>query len=136
MTMADQTVVLNEGRSEQSGLPMDLYNEPATPFVAEFLGSPKMNLIRGFVASQMGCDFYGIRPEHLELSIEKGLWSGRLRHAEHLGSDTLVYVEAEGPGPLTVRLNGQRRFSAGQEVWLTPQNGQDHRFQNGQRLSE
>ena len=47
--MADQIVVLNEGRSEQSGLPMDLYNEPATPFVAEFLGSPKMNLIRGFM---------------------------------------------------------------------------------------
>jgi len=136
MTMADQIVVLNEGRSEQSGPPMDLYNEPATPFVAEFLGSPKMNLIRGSVASQMGCDLYGIRPEHLELSIEKGLWKGRLRHAEHLGSDTLVYVEAEGPGPLTVRLNGQRRFSTGQEVWLTPQKGQDHRFQNGQRLSE
>ena len=110
---------------------MDLYNEPATPFVAEFLGSPKMNLIRGSVASQLGCDLYGIRPEHPGLSLEKGLWKGRLR----LGSGTL-YVETEDPGPLAVRLNGQRRFSTGQEVWLTPQKGQDHRFQNGQRLSE
>ena len=109
---------------------MDLYNEPATPFVAEFLGSPKMNLIIGSVAIQMGCDLYGIRPEYLGLSLDKDLWKGRLRHAEHLGSDTL-YVEAEDPGPLTVRLNGQRLFSTGQEVWLTPQKGQDHRFQNG-----
>ncbi len=71
MTMADQIVVLNEGSSEQSGPPMDLYNEPATPFVAEFLGSPKMNLIRGSVASQMGCDLYGIRPEHLNFRPKK-----------------------------------------------------------------
>ena len=135
MTIADQIVVLNEGRSEQSGPPMDLYNEPATFFVAEFLGSPKMNLIRGSVAGQLGCDLYGIRPEHPGLLIEKGLWEGRSRHAERLGSDT-SYLEAEDPGPLTVRLNGQRLFSTGQEVWLTPQKGQDHRFQNGQRLSE
>ena len=89
---------------------MDLYNEPATPFVAEFLGPPKMNLIRGSAISQMGCNLYGIRPEHPRLLIEKGLWKGRSRHAERLGSDT-SYVEAEDPGPLTVRLNGQRRFS-------------------------
>ena len=73
MKMADQIVVLNKGRSEQSGPPMDLYNEPATPFVAEFLGPPKMNLIRGSVASQIGCGLYSIRPEHPGISLEKGL---------------------------------------------------------------
>ena len=84
-----------------------------TPFVVECLGSPKINLIRGSVASQIGCDLYGIRPEHLELLIEKGLWKGRSRHAEHLGTETLAYIEAWGPAPLTVCLIGQRSFKTG-----------------------
>lgn len=134
MTMADQIVVLNQGRAEQVGRPMDLYNQPATPFVAGFIGSPKMNLIEGSVAEEQGSDLYGVRPEHLELSGERGLWRGRVRHAEHLGSDTLVYIDAEGPGALTVRMAGEQLFTTGQEVWLTPQAGQEHRFLRGKRM--
>ena len=104
-------------------------------FFVEFLGSSKTNLIRDSFASQIGCDLYGIRPEDLELLIEKGLWKGRSRHAEHLGSNTLAYVEAEGLAPLKVCLIGQRIFKTGQEVCLTPQEGQNHRFQKDQRIS-
>ena len=92
-------------------------------FFVEFLGSSKTNLIRDSFASQIGCDLYGIRPEDLELLIEKGFWKGRSRHAEHLGSNTLAYVEAEGLAPLEVCLIGQRIFKTGQEVCLTPQEG-------------
>ncbi len=55
MTMADKIVVLNAGRIEQVGSPMDLYNNPVSPFVAGFIGSPKMNLYDGEVAAAEGC---------------------------------------------------------------------------------
>ncbi|HCV87388.1 MAG TPA: hypothetical protein DGB85_12515 [Deltaproteobacteria bacterium] len=83
----------------------------------------------------MGFDLYGIRREHLELLAEKGLWKGRSRHCEHLGSNTLAYVKAEGLALLKVCLIGQRIFKTGQEVSLTPQEGQNHRSQKGQRIS-
>src|ERR1700712_5914005 len=67
MTMADKIVVLNAGGIEQVGSPMDLYNHPATPFVAGFIGSPRMNLYTGDTARAMGCNTYGIRPEHVTL---------------------------------------------------------------------
>ena len=63
MTLADRIVVLNEGRVEQVGRPMDLYLTPQTPFVAGFIGSPKMNLIKGAAAKKLGVDMIGIRPE-------------------------------------------------------------------------
>ncbi|MEK1902334.1 MAG: ATP-binding cassette domain-containing protein, partial [Rhizobium sp.] len=59
MTMADKIVVLNGGQIEQVGTPMTLYNNPASPFVAGFIGSPKMNLFEGEIAAQEGCRTYG-----------------------------------------------------------------------------
>ncbi len=128
MTMADKIVVLNAGKVEQVGSPMDLYNHPATPFVAGFLGSPKMNLYEGEFATDMGCRTYGIRPENIELSADSGRWRGTVRLVERLGADSILHIDAEGPGVMVVRAEGNTIFSAGQPVWLTPQPGAEHKF--------
>ncbi|GGB31340.1 ABC transporter ATP-binding protein [Allosediminivita pacifica] len=128
MTMADKIVVLNGGRIEQVGTPMELYERPASPFVAGFIGSPKMNLIEGKVARDMGCEIYGIRPEHLDISETEGLWSGHVRHVERLGADTIVHLEVPEVGPLIARVDGSRTFMPGQEVKANPQREREVRY--------
>ena len=128
MTMADKIVVLNGGRIEQVGSPMELYNRPATPFVAGFIGSPKMNLFEGDVARKMSCGTYGIRPEHVTLSPEAGLWSCTVRHVEHLGADAVVHMQADGLGPLVARTTGDITHAPGDRLFASPMPGRDHRF--------
>ena len=125
--MADKIVVLNGGQIEQVGSPMDLYNHPATPFVAGFIGSPRMNLFEGALAQEMGCRIYGIRPEHVSLGNE-GRWKGRVKHVEHLGADAIVHLEVEGLGPLLARTGGDTGLTAGDEVWASPQPGKEFRY--------
>ena len=71
MTLADRIVVLNAGRVEQIGAPMELYNDPANTFVAGFIGSPQMNFLEAGALGAPGKTL-GIRPEHLEISREAG----------------------------------------------------------------
>src|ERR1700752_625154 len=70
MTMADRIVVLNAGQVEQYGTPLELYERPANPSVAGFIGSPKMNFVSGPRAGQHGAVTIGIRPEHLRIARE------------------------------------------------------------------
>ncbi len=128
MTMADKIVVLNAGRVEQVGSPLELYTRPDNLFVAGFIGSPKMNLIEGPAADKLGGKTIGIRPEHLEISHEKGTWSGRIEIAEHLGSDTFFYVTVDGIGRITVRAPGEYGLAVGDKAWLTPPAEHIHRF--------
>ncbi|MEO8244789.1 MAG: ATP-binding cassette domain-containing protein [bacterium] len=128
MTMADKIVVLNAGRIEQTGTPMELYNHPATPFVAGFIGSPQMNLLIGDNARKLGCTTYGIRPEHLIPSTTDGLWQARIRHIEHLGADAILHCDAGPLGTMTVRTGGDTDLSHGAQVWLTPMPAKEHRF--------
>ncbi|MBB3713537.1 multiple sugar transport system ATP-binding protein [Limimaricola variabilis] len=128
MTMADKIVVLNGGRIEQVGTPMELYEHPATPFVAGFIGSPTMNLYEGKVARQMGCDTYGIRPEHLTLSSDEGRWQGRVRHVERLGADSIVHLDVPDLGPLVARTTGDARIAPGEALWARPQEGREFRY--------
>src|SRR5262249_41250184 len=94
MTMADKIVVLNAGNIEQYGSPLELYEHPANLFVAGFIGSPKMNFVSGEAAGEPGVATLGIRPEHLKIGKEgEGGWSGTISVAEHLGSDTFLYVD-------------------------------------------
>ena len=74
MTLADQIVVMNKGRIEQVGAPMDLYDRPETEFVAGFIGSPKMNLIPGSAVGRDDVATIGIRPEHIRTDHENGDW--------------------------------------------------------------
>jgi ABC-type sugar transport system ATPase subunit len=128
MTMADKIVVLNAGRIEQVGSPMDLYNNPVSPFVAGFIGSPKMNLYDGEVAAAEGCATYGIRPEHLALSKSEGKWQGQVRHIERLGADTVVYLDHPTLKQIVARVPGDFESALGSVVYATPLSGKEHRF--------
>jgi len=128
MTLADKIVVLNAGRIEQVGSPMELYNRPANLFVAGFIGSPQMNFIEGERLGDTSAKTVGIRPEHIGLSREGGDWKGKVIHVEHLGADTIVYLESEQVGPLTARLFGEHRYAADDIVHATPVIGAMHRF--------
>lgn len=110
MTLADRIVVLRDGRIEQVGRPMDLYNDPANRFVAGFLGAPSMNFI------PEGDGELGIRPEFLRLS-PGGRLSGQVVHVERLGGDTNLLVR-HASGDVTVRLFGQHDVEVGSDVAL------------------
>jgi multiple sugar transport system ATP-binding protein len=130
MTMADRIVVLNAGRVEQYGSPLELYERPANLFVAGFIGSPKMNFVTGTPASRHGAATIGIRPEHLLIAREGEAesWPGTVSVAEHLGSDTFLYVDAGELGLLTVRGIGEIHLKSGDRVFLSPDPARLHRF--------
>ncbi len=128
MTMADKIVVLNAGRVEQAGSPLDLYDHPANLFVAGFIGSPKMNFITGAEAEKEGAATIGIRPEHLNPTRDGAGWRGIVTAAEHLGSDTFLYVDVPGIGPMTARVQGEAGLKVGDSVALAPDPARLHRF--------
>src|SRR5690606_35072068 len=135
MTMADKIVVLNAGRVEQVGSPMELYRSPQNLFVAGFIGSPRMNLIEGETAGRHGAHTIGVRPEHLTISTSEGAWKASVGVAEHLGSGTFLHVQAEGVGPLTVRADGEFAVRHGDTIYLSPLSSKVHRFdQNGKAI--
>jgi multiple sugar transport system ATP-binding protein len=135
MTMADRIVVLNKGRIEQVGTPLELYRKPANLFVAGFIGSPKMNFVNSAEAAKFGAATLGVRPEHMHVSRDSGLWPGTVSIAEHLGSDTFLHVRADSIGPMTARVNGEMGLGHGEKVWLSPAPDKMHRFDaNGQTL--
>jgi multiple sugar transport system ATP-binding protein len=133
MTMADKIVVLNAGKIEQYGSPLELYERPTNLFVAGFIGSPKMNFITGEPAAQRGATTIGVRPEHLRVnaagqSASAQAWSGKVAIAEHLGSDTFLYVDAGALGTLTVRGTGEIGVRMGDTVLLSPDPNRVYRF--------
>ena len=128
MTMADRIVVLNAGNIEQYGSPLELYERPANLFVAGFIGSPRMNFISQEIARRHGAATIGIRPEHLLASRDGEGWEGTVSVAEHLGSDTFLYVDVPQIGSLTARLIGELGISMGDRVRLRPHPDRIHRF--------
>ncbi|TYO89249.1 ABC transporter ATP-binding protein [Oceanicella actignis] len=131
MTMADKIVVLQAGRIEQAGSPLELYRAPRNRFVAGFIGSPRMNFIEGEEAGRRGAFAIGVRPEDIALSREPapGAWEGVVGVAEHLGSDTFVHVHETGLAEtITVRVSGETPCAHGDRVWLTPREDAIHRF--------
>ncbi|AEH85213.1 ABC transporter ATP-binding protein [Mesorhizobium opportunistum] len=127
MTLADKIVVLNAGRIEQIGGPMELYNSPANEFVAGFIGSPKMNFIDG---ARLGdtAKTIGVRPEHLTVAPKSGSWKGTVVHAEHLGADTNLYLDCEKAGLITVRIFGVYDAEPGATLYATPDPAKTYRF--------
>ncbi|MCT7378190.1 ABC transporter ATP-binding protein [Chelativorans salis] len=128
MTMADKIVVLQAGRVEQVGSPLELYRSPRNLFVAGFIGAPKMNLIDGTGARKHNAATIGIRPEHIRLSSDGGEWTGKVGVTEHLGADTLLHVAVDGVGQVTVRADGEYQVRSGDTVRLTPDPDKLHRF--------
>ncbi|MGV3550558.1 ABC transporter ATP-binding protein [Rhizobium sp.] len=133
MTLADKIVVLNAGKVEQVGSPMELYNRPANLFVAGFIGSPQMNFIEAGRIGRTDAATIGIRPEHMTLSCEAGEWQGKIVHVEHLGADTIVYLESETAGLITARLFGEHPFAVDELVYASPDPAKIHRFDGQDR---
>ena len=129
MTMADKIVVLQNGKIEQVGSPLDLYRSPINTFVASFIGSPKMNIIEGVQASKHRSESIGIRPEHISISDTNGTWEGTIGVSEQLGSDTFCHVKCQFQDQsITVRAVGGLELAYGQTVFLTPDQKHLHRF--------
>ncbi|ESW77509.1 ABC transporter ATP-binding protein [Mesorhizobium sp. M0644] len=127
MTLADKIVVLNAGRIEQIGGPMELYNSPANEFVAGFIGSPKMNFVDGARLGETAKTI-GVRPEHLTVDPKSGAWKGTVVHAEHLGADTNLYLDCEKAGLITVRIFGVYNAEPGATLYATPDPAKTYRF--------
>ena len=112
MTLADKIVVLRDGRIEQVGDPMELYNNPANQFVAGFLGSPSMNFLPASLINDNDDRTMGIRPEDLFLD-EQGALSANVSHVEKLGGDTHVVAHLNDH-QITARLFGQHSIREGE----------------------
>ena len=110
MTLAQRMIVMNAGRAEQIGAPLEVYARPATTFVAGFIGSPPMNLIP---AQRNGRDILlGVRPEHLEpCSPGEAMMTVDVDLVEPLGSDTLVYGRI-GEQPVRYEAGHEHHFDA------------------------
>lgn len=150
MTMADRIAVFSAGKIEQVGKPLDLYHSPANLFVAGFIGSPKMNLLPcqpGDSPAQVKLlsgdtaqttrhlktggtpQYLGIRPEHIAVVSENDAdLVGTVGVAEHLGSDTFVYLDAKSIETLIIRMPGDADVQAGQKIGVRFQPEQVHLF--------
>ena len=138
MTMADRIAVMQGGRIQQIGTPMDIYRRPANLFVAGFFGMPTMNLISGrlngtnpprFQAADLDLELpstamscastgrdicLGVRSEHVRLGSQ-GV-AGRVQLTEPLGDETLVFFEYGGPSQLVAKYRGERTFRVGEDI--------------------
>ncbi len=133
MTLADKIVVLRDGRVEQVGSPMELYNNPANQFVAGFLGSPAMNFLPASAFGEDGRHTVGIRPEDLQISDDGDL-KVQVQHVEELGGDTNVVADMDGTA-LTIRMFGQFSARVGDILCLTAPEERRYRFdENGERM--
>jgi multiple sugar transport system ATP-binding protein len=159
MTMADKIVVMKDGVVEQTGGPLDLYDQPANTFVAGFIGSPAMNLLPGVaqrngggaeivfgngdrVLTRNGASLqsgqpvlYGIRPEHCPIGTSGGL-NVEVVVVEPTGADTQLYCRFMDQ-EVTATLRDRTQVRPGDRITLTPDPGRAHLFDavSGKRLA-
>ena len=139
MQMGDKIVVMNHGVVEQFGQPQQIYDWPATTFVARFIGSPAMNLLpfsgmvgNGATSVQLGDALlqvpqvldgaggaltFGVRPEHVRLD-DAAPYRGRVLASEYLGTTQIVTLDTDH-GPVKARIASDRRVSPGDQTGLT-----------------
>jgi multiple sugar transport system ATP-binding protein len=128
MTLADRVVVLRDGVIEQVGTPLELYDRPANQFVAQFIGTPQMNVLPADQLAQAVATyglpvaaggFIGLRPENVHLQeAGSGVVQGQVALVEALGAETLVYVRTDTGAQLIARQNQRTQLHAGQRVGL------------------
>lgn len=156
MTMADRIVVLHDGQIIQVGKPMELYDKPATTFVASFIGSPQMNLFEGSLnetgdqlqvstgsSISLGQKYkpassvtFGVRPDDLTLASGAGAdIEGKIRVVEHTGGETLVFVDTPF-GSLCVRAPARSEAKVGETTGIAIDRERVHLFDaDGLRMS-
>ncbi len=124
MTMADQVILLRDGRIEQDGTPEELYNRPATAFTARFIGTPPMNVVSlpGHAAAGQ---WLGVRPEDIRIG-SSGV-EATVESVEYLGADSVVACRA-GAESITVRVPRAVHYAAGAQVRLSWEAAAAHRF--------
>jgi multiple sugar transport system ATP-binding protein len=163
MTLADRIVILNKGRIEQQGSPLDLYEKPVNRFVAGFLGQPKMNfipaqLVRADGATELAAGAsgkrvlkfadgvaraggveLGVRPDGISIidPMLEGALPAHVVVVEHLGGSSLLYVQIDGLEELvTVELRGKTAFARRETVGLRFDPQQVHLFDGGGKRIE
>ena len=135
MTMADKIAVLRDGRLEQFGTPLELFNNPDNRFVAGFIGSPAMNFLKGEIAEggvalaagghiplgprsgvgQGDAIELGIRPRDISIAKTGGV-KGEVTEVEQLGSESYIFVTLPSGEPLVIHQAGQTDIAIGQTV--------------------
>jgi multiple sugar transport system ATP-binding protein len=159
MTMADKIVVMHDGLVEQIGPPLELYDRPNNLFVASFIGSPAMNMLRGEIATDGGSPSFrgsggislplaavpsigsgeqvvlGIRPEHLQLSDDQGI-PVTVAVVEPTGSEVQLIGRTAGGEEIVANFRERHSFTPGETVRLTAEPGLIHLFhgETGQRF--
>jgi len=144
MTMADKIVVINKGRIEQVGPPLELYKKPKNKFVAGFIGSPAMNFFSGTVnkVSSTGIHFilensdtlifkkchkpevsvgeniqFGVRPEHFVFAKNQTQTiTGKVYAVERLGGETYIYLNSKTDKDIIVHCTGDREIKVGENL--------------------
>ncbi len=160
MTLASRIVVLANRGIAQVGSPMELYETPQNEFVAQFIGSPAMNLMAGKITatgvetevslhqggktlssvptrdSDMNLEVnVGVRPEDLQPSNGDYLYTGKVEYTEALGEVTLLYFNSQGDNPAVIaKLPGVHAALRGQQVGMTASMDKIHLFHNGESL--
>jgi len=143
MTMADRIAVMNDGRIEQLGEPLELYDRPVNLFVAQFIGSPAMNVFEGIfknnavealghmwpVGASAGVNGqtvkYGVRPEHID--IGGGGIAAEVVVIEPMGAETELLLQVGGQS-LTVTTHGRASYGPGDKIHISPQAQHAHLF--------
>lgn len=140
--MADRVILLNQGRIEQNGAPVDLYEEPANTFVARFIGTPPMNLLAlvphrdgaaidgtdgpAVLPGECAGGSLGVRPEHVELRQDRG-HAALVESVEYLGGDSLVTCRL-GAARVAVRTQGAVGLNRNDPIRLAWAGGARHYF--------
>ncbi|BDA84429.1 sugar ABC transporter ATP-binding protein [Aureimonas sp. SA4125] len=153
MTMSDRIVIMNGGRIEQAGAPLDVYDRPTNLFVATFIGSPAMNLLPGTLLREDGAAFIqigetrlalapdidaasgtsvvcGIRPEHADLVTAQSAATGlpfTVDLVEPTGAESHLYGRLAGQSAI-IALHGRARHAPGDTAFVTPKPGEIHVF--------
>ncbi|TYL48971.1 ABC transporter ATP-binding protein [Marinomonas sp. IMCC 4694] len=143
MTLADRVVILNAGRIEQVGTPLELYRQPNSRFVAEFIGTPKMNLLAldnitrsgdNLLLSLLGATIEfpaarthgplpnnataGIRPEHMHIVESNGDFTGKIELVEHLGSEAYAHINLDNKQTIIVKASARSKILDGEVVQI------------------
>ena len=152
MTMADRMVVMHDGRIEQIGTPLEVYERPANTFVAGFIGSPSMNMVRAsptkensrpILRSEDGASFapsnnskmpsvdviVGFRPQDLKVveANSLGAFEGQVEVVEHTGIETFVYIRVASR-KFCMSVDKETWSALGSSVWVRPDPANTHYF--------